>query len=176
MAFTVATFVITVPIIYYNCAKKDGTEVAQVWKVAASTIEGFLLEIAREKQIRFTANELCSFTRNYSKTLGARGIGTVYEGQLHNGMKIAVVLNRSLAKTAEKQFMAEVGTIGRTYHRNLVRLYGFCHDQFMNALVYEYIEKGSLDKYLFNDKKEIEWEKLHDIAIGTARGITYLPT
>ena len=175
MVFTVATFAITVPIIYYNCAKKDGTKVAQVWKLPASTIEKFLQEIAREKPIRFTANELCSFTRNYFKTLGAGGFGTVYEGQLHNGMKIAVkVLNRSLAKTGEEQFMAEVGTIGRTYHRNLVRLYGFCHDQFMNALVYEYIENGSLDKYLFNDKKEIEWEKLHDIAIGTARGITYL--
>ena len=36
------------------------------------------------------------------------------------------------------------------------------------------MENGSLDKYLFNDKKEIEWEKLHDIAIGTARGIAYL--
>lgn len=90
-------------------------------------------------------------------------------------MKIAVkVLNRSLAKTAEEQFMAEVGTIGQTYHRNLVRLYGFCHDQFTNALVYECMENGSLDKYLFNDKKEIEWEKLHDIVIGTARGIAYL--
>jgi len=176
MAFGLPTLAIAVLIIYFNCAKKDGATVAPVWKVTASTIEGFLLEIAREKQIRFTANELCSFTRNYSKTLGARGIGTVYEGQLHNGMKIAVVLNRSLAKTAEKQFMAEVGTIGQTYHRNLVRLYGFCHDQFTNAHVYEYMENGSLDKYLFNDKKEIEWEKLHDIAIGTARGITYLPT
>lgn len=70
--------------------------------------------------------------------------------------------------------MAEVGTIGQTYHRNLVRLYGFCHDQFTNALVYECMENGSLDKYLFNDKKEIEWEKLHDIVIGTARGIAYL--
>ncbi|KAK7842361.1 leaf rust 10 disease-resistance locus receptor-like protein kinase-like 2.1, partial [Quercus suber] len=37
----------------------------------SSTIEVFLLEIAREKPIRFTANELCSFTRNYSKTLDA---------------------------------------------------------------------------------------------------------
>ena len=151
-------------------------DMVQVWRVDASTIERFIQEIAREKPVRFTANELCSFTRNYSKTLGAGGFGTVYKGQLHNGIKIAVkVLNKSLAKTAaEEQFMAEVGSIGRTHHRNLVRLYGFCYDQFMSALVYEYMGKGSLDRYLFNDKKEIEWEKLHDIAIGTAKGITYL--
>uniref|UniRef100_A0A2N9ID50 non-specific serine/threonine protein kinase n=1 Tax=Fagus sylvatica TaxID=28930 RepID=A0A2N9ID50_FAGSY len=67
--------------------------------------------------------------------------------------------------------MAEVGTIGRTYHRNLVRLYGFCYDQFMS--VYEYMENG-LDKYLFSDKQKIEWEKLYDIAIGTAKGMAYL--
>ena len=151
-------------------------DMVQVWRVDASIIERFIQEIAREKPVRFTANELCSFTRNYSKTLGAGGFGTVYKGQLHNGIKIAVkVLNKSLAKTAaEEQFMAEVGSIGRTHHRNLVRLYGFCYDQFMSALVYEYMGKGSLDRYLFNDKKEIEWEKLHDIAIGTAKGITYL--
>ena len=72
--------------------------------------------------------------------------------------------------------MAEVGTIDRTYHINLVRLYGFCYDQFMGALVYEYLENGSLDKYLFSEEeaREFEWEKLHDVVIGTAKGIAYL--
>ncbi|RYR13944.1 hypothetical protein Ahy_B04g070674 isoform B [Arachis hypogaea] len=33
---------------------------------------------------------------------------------------------------------------------------------------------GSLDKYLFKQVKALEFEKLHEIAIGTARGIAYL--
>ncbi|KAL0459123.1 UNVERIFIED_CONTAM: Rust resistance kinase Lr10 [Sesamum latifolium] len=70
--------------------------------------------------------------------------------------------------------MAEVGTIGRTHHINLVRLYGFCYDQFMSALVYEFMENGSLDKHLFSENQELKWEKLHEIAIGTAKGIAYL--
>ncbi|GMH29396.1 hypothetical protein Nepgr_031239 [Nepenthes gracilis] len=71
--------------------------------------------------------------------------------------------------------MAEVGTIGRTYHINLVRLYGFCFDPTMRALVYEYMENGSLDKFLFAEpRRAIEWEKLQEIAIGTAKGIAYL--
>ncbi|KAG2691683.1 hypothetical protein I3760_08G019600, partial [Carya illinoinensis] len=147
-----------------------------VWDVGAPTMEKFLQEVAREKPVRFTAQQLCNFTKNYSTILGAGGFGIVYKGQFPNGVAIAVkVLTRSQARsTAEDQFMAEVGTIGRTYHINLVRLFGFCHDQFMSALVYEFMENGSLDKYLFGSKQEIEWEKLHDIAVGTAKGIAYL--
>lgn len=73
--------------------------------------------------------------------------------------------------------MAEVASIGRTYHINLVRLYGFCFDPAMRALVYEYVENGSLDRFLFGRSEALtdnHWEKLQKIAIGTAKGIAYL--
>ncbi|XP_052181659.1 rust resistance kinase Lr10-like isoform X1 [Diospyros lotus] len=152
------------------------SHVVHVWEVDAPTMERILEDLAKEKPIRFTAQELCTFTSNYSTRLGSGGFGIVYKGQFPNGVKIAVkVLNRNSDGRAEEQSMAEVTTIGRTYHRNLVRLYGFCFDQFMSALVYEYMENGSLDKYLFSDMQAIEeWEKLREIAIGTAKGIAYL--
>uniref|UniRef100_A0A5B7B430 Protein kinase domain-containing protein n=1 Tax=Davidia involucrata TaxID=16924 RepID=A0A5B7B430_DAVIN len=147
-----------------------------VLEVDAPTMERFLQDLAKEKPVIFTAQQLCSFTSNYSTKLGSGGFGVVYKGQFPNGVKIAVkVLRRSLDTTAAKQqFMAEVGTIGRTYHINLVRLYGFSYDHLMSALVYEYMENGSLDHYLFSDTQAIEWDKLHEIAIGTAKGIAYL--
>ncbi|KAK4407467.1 Rust resistance kinase Lr10 [Sesamum angolense] len=149
--------------------------VIQVWEVDAPTMEKFFLELAQQKPVRFTAQQLCAFTNNYSVTLGSGGFGRVYEGQFTNGVKIAVkVLNRGPNRSIEEQFMAEVGTIGRTHHIHLVRLYGFCYDQFMSALVYEFMENGSLDRHLFSENKELEWEKLHEIAIGTAKGIAYL--
>lgn len=147
----------------------------QVWEVDAPTMEKFFQEMAKEKPIRFTVQQLCSLTSNYSTRLGSGGYGVVYKGQFPNGIGIAVkVLNRSLDRGVEDQFMAEVGTIGKTYHINLVKLYGFCHDNLMSALVYEYMENGSLDKYLFTNTQPHEWEKLQDVAIGTARGIAYL--
>ncbi|GKV37835.1 hypothetical protein SLEP1_g45809 [Rubroshorea leprosula] len=131
--------------------------------------------MAKEKPVRFTAQQLREFTSNYSTRLGSGGFGVVYEGQFSDGVKIAVkVLEKSSEKAVGEQFMAEVGTIGRTYHINLVRLYGFCYDQNMSALVYEFMENGSLDKYLFKETRKIEWEKLHEVAIGTAKGIAYL--
>ncbi|KAF7112735.1 hypothetical protein RHSIM_RhsimUnG0199400 [Rhododendron simsii] len=153
------------------------SNVVQVGEMDAPTMETFLQDLAKEKPVRFTAQQLRSFTTNYSEVLGTGGSGVVYKGQFPNGVKIAVkVLIRwsLLDKRAEEQFMAEVSTIGRTYHMNLVRLYGFSYDGSMSALVYEYMENGSLDKYLFTDDAQgIDWNKLHEIAIGTAKENTH---
>ncbi|GLT58309.1 hypothetical protein SLA2020_312110 [Shorea laevis] len=141
----------------------------------ASTMENFLQEWDKEKPVRYTAQQLDDFTRNYSKRLGSGAYGDVYEGQFPNGVKIAVkLLKEKYEGAAKRQFMAEIGTIGRTYHINLVRLYGFCYDGNTSALVYEFMENGSLDNYLFGKKEMIEWEKFHVIAVGIAKGIAYL--
>ena len=52
--------------------------------------------------------------------------------------------------------MADVGRIGKTHHFNLVRLYGFCFERNMIALVYEFMGNGSLDKYLFHEKEDLK--------------------
>ncbi|GLU01150.1 hypothetical protein SLE2022_184740 [Rubroshorea leprosula] len=141
----------------------------------ASTMENFLQAWDKEKPVRYTAQQLDDFTRNYSKRLGSGAYGDVYEGQFPNGVKIAVkLLKEKYEGATKKQFMAEIGTIGRTHHINLVRLYGFCYDGNTSALVYEFMENGSLDNYLFGKKEMIEWENLHVIAVGIAKGIAYL--
>ncbi|XP_038898779.1 PR5-like receptor kinase [Benincasa hispida] len=149
---------------------------AEIWGEDTPEIEKFLREIADESPIRFTAQQLNAFTSNYSTRLGSGGFGDVYKGQFPNGLKIAVkILKRNSNKKAENQFMAEIETIGRTRHRNLLRLYGFCYDEFMSALVLDYMENGSLDRFLYGKiKNELDWEKLQEIAIGTARGIAYM--
>ncbi|KAM0943318.1 putative protein kinase RLK-Pelle-RLCK-Os family [Dioscorea sansibarensis] len=144
-------------------------------KVDMVTIERFLEDIVKERPVRFSPQNIMDFTQNFAQKLGSGGFGIVYKGQFPNGVQIAVkVLHKTQDRRAEEQFMAEVGTIGRTYHISLVRLYGFCFDNALKALVYEYMEKGSLDGYLFDEKQKLTWEKLYEIAIGTAKGIRYL--
>ncbi|CAJ1975896.1 unnamed protein product [Sphenostylis stenocarpa] len=138
-------------------------------------MDKFLNDMEREKPIRFTNQQLRIATDNYSNLLGSGGFGTVYKGIFSNGTMVAVkVLRGTSDKKIEEQFMAEVGTIGRIHHFNLVRLYGFCFEKNLIAMVYEYMGNGSLDRYLFHEKKTLGYEKLHEIAVGTARGIAYL--
>ncbi|GAV59569.1 Pkinase domain-containing protein, partial [Cephalotus follicularis] len=144
-------------------------------QVEHATMERFLSNMAREKPIRFSPQQLSGLTNNYATILGSGAFGVVFKGEFPNGIQVAVkaITNHS-NKQVEEQFMAEVGSIGRTYHINLVRLYGFCLDSSKVALVYEFMENGSLDRFLFDKNQDIEWKKLHDIAVGTAKGLAYL--
>ncbi|XP_054820417.1 G-type lectin S-receptor-like serine/threonine-protein kinase At5g24080 [Prosopis cineraria] len=139
-------------------------------------MEKFLNDIESGRPIRFTSRHLTRATNNYSNMLGSGGFGSVYKGTLGNGTVVAVkVLHSSVSdKRMEEQFMAEVSTIGRVHHFNLVRLLGFCIETDTRALVYEYMCNGSLDKYLFCENKALGFGKLHEIAVGTAKGIAYL--
>ncbi|XP_023524202.1 rust resistance kinase Lr10-like isoform X1 [Cucurbita pepo subsp. pepo] len=158
-----------------NVAHSSAPNAVPVWEIDQPTMEKFIKEMAEQRPIRFTAHQLYYFTGNYSTPLGSGGFGTVYKGEFPNGVKIAAkVLKRNSDKQAEEQFMNEVGTIGKTYHINLVRLNGFCYDHYMCALVFEYMENRSLDKYLFGKNEELDWGKLRDVAIGTAKGLAYL--
>ncbi|KAH1064688.1 hypothetical protein J1N35_029675 [Gossypium stocksii] len=139
------------------------------------TMDQFLNDIEKEKPIRFTSLQLRIATDNFSTLLGSGGFGAVYKGVLNNETMVAVkVLHGTSDKRIEQQFMAEVGTIGRVHHFNLVRLYGFCFDKNLRALVYEYLPNGSLDRFLFTQEKILGFEKLHEVAVGTAKGIAYL--
>uniref|UniRef100_A0A0E0KW51 Protein kinase domain-containing protein n=1 Tax=Oryza punctata TaxID=4537 RepID=A0A0E0KW51_ORYPU len=149
--------------------------------VEMGSMSHFIEGLQNERPVRFSAQQLRAFTKNYAHKVGSGGFGVVYRGRFPSGVPVAVkVLNSTLGKRAEEQFMAEVGTIGRTYHINLVRLYGFCFDADVKALVYEYMEKGSLDRYLFDSSpsspapERIAFEKLHEIAVGTAKAVRYL--
>jgi len=75
-----------------------------------------------------------------------------------------------------EQFWAEVSMIGKVHHMNLVRMVGFCAERNHRLLVYEYVENGSLDKYLFAESNDrvLGWKERFGIAVGTAKGLAYL--
>ncbi|VAH52972.1 unnamed protein product [Triticum turgidum subsp. durum] len=144
-----------------RAAPDDGAAVDDV-VIEIGPVEKFLHEILNEKPMRFSSEQLASCTGNYSTELGSGGFGVVYKGELPNGLPVAVkVLKVSMNKKVQEGFMAEIGTIGRTYHVHLVRLYGFCFDPDTKALVYEYLENGSLEKYLYHHGEECQHRIVH---------------
>ena len=75
-----------------------------------------------------------------------------------------------------EEFLAEIKTIGRMHHHNLVRLVGFCAEKSHKLLVYEYLSNGSLDKWIFytNPVFTLSWKTRRSIIIAIARGLSYL--
>ncbi|PKA58446.1 G-type lectin S-receptor-like serine/threonine-protein kinase [Apostasia shenzhenica] len=143
-------------------------------KFRPSSAQHAFLEYASCALMQFSYKELHSSTKCFREKLGAGGFGAVYKGFLPNGTIVAVKQLEGIEQ-GEKQFRIEVATISRTHHMNLVRLIGFCSEGSRRLLVYEFMKNGSLDRYLFSEKSEtLSWATRCKIAIGTAKGITYL--
>ncbi|VAH44946.1 unnamed protein product [Triticum turgidum subsp. durum] len=124
--------------------------------------------------IAFRYSDLQHVTSNFSEKLGGGAFGSVFKGKLPDSTAIAVKRLDGFHQ-GEKQFRAEVSTIGTTQHVNLVRLLGFCSEGSRRLLVYEYMQKGSLEVQLFpGETTALSWAIRYQIALGTARGLNYL--
>ncbi|KAG6437717.1 hypothetical protein SASPL_102643 [Salvia splendens] len=121
----------------------------------------------------FSYKELHAATRGFSVKLGHGGFGAVFQGVLSNTAAVAV---KRLERPGggEKEFRAEVCTIGNIQHVNLVRLRGFCSENSHRLLVYDYMPNGPLSMYLKHTSQSLSWDVRFRIAVGTARGIAYL--
>lgn len=122
---------------------------------------------------KFSFAQLKKATDNFAVKLGEGGFGSVYKGVLGDEKAVAVKQLEGVSQS-EEQFWAEVGMIGRVHHMNLVRMFGFCAEGHHRLLVYEYVENGSLDKYLFTESECLGWKERFAIAVGTAKGLAYL--
>ncbi|KAK3142901.1 hypothetical protein QOZ80_4BG0353780 [Eleusine coracana subsp. coracana] len=124
--------------------------------------------------IAFKYVDIRHATKNFSEKLGGGGFGSVFKGCLSNSVAIAVKMLDS-PRQGEKQFRAEVCSIGIIHHVNLVKLIGFCCEGDRRLLVYELMENGSLDAHLFQNHGTIlDWDTRYHIVLGVARGIAYL--
>ncbi|KAF5771598.1 putative protein kinase RLK-Pelle-SD-2b family [Helianthus annuus] len=124
---------------------------------------------------RFSYEELKTATDNFCKKLGEGGFGSVFEGNLKDGTKIAVKRLEGLSHI-KRSFLAEVQSIGSIHHVNLVRLRGFCTWKSQSFLVYEFMSNGSLDRWIYHGVREqiLEWECRKKIILDIAKGLAYL--
>lgn len=122
----------------------------------------------------FTYNELKRATDGFKKELGRGSFGAVYKGTFDNRSFVAVKRLEKVVEEGETQFKAEMRVIGRTRHKNLVRLLGFCAEGSKRLLVYEYMSHGSLADLLFRTKGRLDWNERVRIALNIARGMCYL--
>ncbi|KAG8091720.1 hypothetical protein GUJ93_ZPchr0012g19802 [Zizania palustris] len=128
---------------------------------------------------RFAFKDLYNATGGFKdkKLLGAGGFGRVYKGVLPvSRTEVAVKRVSHESRQGMKEFIAEVVSIGRIRHRNLVQLLGYCRRKGELLLVYDYMQNGSLDKYLYgcDEKPVLDWAQRIYIIKGVASGLLYM--
>lgn len=148
----------------------------------------FLLKRYRDREIieewelefwphRFSYRELKVATKGFAEVevLGSGGFGRVYRGILPaSGQEIAVKCVNKEVREGIKEFVAEITSMGRLQHRNLVQLRGWCRYKKRLFIVYDYMPNGSLDKMIFESNTFLNWDQRYTILKGVAAGLLYL--
>ncbi|KAL5750328.1 hypothetical protein ACOSP7_024931 [Xanthoceras sorbifolium] len=127
---------------------------------------------------RFSYKTLYKATKGFKdrELIGKGGFGKVYKGILpSNDLEIAVKRVSHNSEQRMKEFVAEIVSMGKLRHRNLVRLHGYCRRKGELLLVYDYMPNESLDKILYsNASSKLNWFQRFQIIRGIASGLFYL--
>ncbi|XP_042497009.1 L-type lectin-domain containing receptor kinase SIT2-like [Macadamia integrifolia] len=129
---------------------------------------------------RFKYKDLYIATKGFKdkELLGTGGFGSVYRGVLPTSKtEVAVKRVSHNSRQGEREFIAEIISIGRLRHRNIVPLLGYCRRKEELFLVYDFMPNGSLDKILFDHTKTesmLSWCQRFRIIKSVASALLYL--
>ncbi|XP_076881729.1 putative serine/threonine-protein kinase CST [Bidens hawaiensis] len=138
--------------------------------------------ISHSKLFKFS--DLKRATKNFKqdRIIGEGAFGKVYKGWMEcvtfgYGLAVAIKKSDPLSDQGFNEWQTEVKLLEKLIHPNIVKLYGYCWEKKKFLLVYEYMQKGSLDMHLFSEDAEpLPWDTRIKIALGVARGLAFLHT
>ncbi|XP_074287449.1 calcium/calmodulin-regulated receptor-like kinase 2 [Silene latifolia] len=122
----------------------------------------------------YSYKDIQKATQNFTTLLGEGSFGPVYKASMPVGGVVAVKVLASSSRQGEKEFQTEVSLLGRLHHRNLVNLVGYCVEKGQYMLIYEYMSNGSLDRFIYSEEDNLNWDERLQIALDISHGIEYL--
>ncbi|RZC61465.1 hypothetical protein C5167_023241 [Papaver somniferum] len=134
------------------------------------------------KKLVFFGNAPRSFDledllRASAEVLGKGTFGTAYKAVLEVGTIVAVKRLKDVT-ISEKEFREKIETVGSMQNDCLVPLRAYYYSGDEKLLVYDYMSMGSLSALLHGNRGSgrtpLNWETRSGIALGAARGISYL--
>ncbi|XP_034197190.1 probable LRR receptor-like serine/threonine-protein kinase At3g47570 [Prunus dulcis] len=154
-------------------------------EIPLSTLANHFLQVSYATLLRAT-DEFSS-----ANLIGAGSFGSAYKGILDDNDKhqlVAVKVFNLLRHGASKSFMAECEALRNIKHRNLVEIITACssvdfHGNDFKALVYKYMDRGSLEEWLHppteieevrEGPKSLNLDQRLEIAIDVACALDYL--
>ncbi|KAF8040115.1 hypothetical protein BT93_B2364 [Corymbia citriodora subsp. variegata] len=160
----------------------QATHAVTTWKIDKEK-EPLSINVATfQRQLRkLKFSQLIEATNGFSAAslIGCGGFGEVFKARLKDGSNVAIKKLIRLSYQGDREFMAEMETLGKIKHKNLVPLLGYCKVGEERLLVYEFMEYGSLEEMLHGrvktqDRRILTWEERKKIARGAAKGLCFL--
>ncbi|KAF5783301.1 putative protein kinase RLK-Pelle-LRR-I-1 family [Helianthus annuus] len=126
---------------------------------------------------KMSLEDIKRVTQNFhgDNFIGGGGFGKVFKGNLQDGEGIKTIVAKRLDTRfgqGEQQFFSELQILLDYKHENVIGLVGYCDENDEKVLIYEYLSRGSLDRYL-NDTS-LTWVKRLNICIDVARALDFL--
>lgn len=117
--------------------------------------------------------------------IGGGSIGTVYRTDFEGSISIAVKKLETLGRIRnQEEFEHEIGRLGNLQHPNLVSFQGYYWSSSMQLILSEFVPNGNLYDNLHGvgypgtstsrGNRELYWSRRFQIALGTARALSYL--
>ncbi|XP_016651927.1 PREDICTED: probable LRR receptor-like serine/threonine-protein kinase At5g48740 isoform X2 [Prunus mume] len=180
-----------------NASRSRGSEFSEAVtrRMDKSQSDGKILETSNLRIFSFS--ELKAATRNFrgDTMVGEGEYGQVFKGLVYEktlapskvgiGSPVAIKkLNPGSAKGFQ-DWQSVVNFLGKLSHPSLVKLLGYCWEDYDLLLVYEFMPRGSLENYIFrkfsfrvgrSSTEPLSWDSRLKIAIGAARGLAFLHT
>ncbi|CAL5428618.1 unnamed protein product [Camellia sinensis] len=142
----------------------------------------------QNQYLQLSFGELFQATNGFSPSnlIGEGGYGSVYKGILNSDEQIVAVKVLELHEHgANKSFVTECEALKNIRHRNLVKIITACSSidfkgNDFKALVFEFMENGSLENWLHpsllekNEPKNLNFVQRLNIAIDVACALDYL--
>ncbi|KAG2600292.1 hypothetical protein PVAP13_5KG472500 [Panicum virgatum] len=164
--------------IYIDSQTHSGT-MNSAWRLSGTNALSINLAAFDNPLQKLSLEDVIEATNHFhnDSLIGSGGFGDVYKARLKDGNTVAIKKLIHVSGQGDREFTAEMETIGKIQHRNLVRLLGYCKVGEERLLVYEYMRYGSLEDVLHDRKKigiKLSWAARRKIAIGAARGLAFL--
>ncbi|XP_068337171.1 probable LRR receptor-like serine/threonine-protein kinase At3g47570 [Pyrus communis] len=155
-------------------------------EISLSTLGNTILQVSYAALLKATDGFL------EANLIGVGSFGSVYKGVLDDNDKaqlVAVKVFNLLRHGASRSFIAECEALRNIRHRNLVKIMTVCssvdfHGNDFKALVYEFMDNGSLEEWLHpptgteelrgHVPKKLSLLQRLEIAIGVACALDYL--
>ncbi|GFY86946.1 receptor-like protein kinase 2 [Actinidia rufa] len=124
--------------------------------------------------VPFTFEDVVRATRSFnaSNCIGSGYFWSTYKAEISPGVLVAIKRFESGRFQVVQQFDAEIRTLGRLRHPNLVTLIGYHASETEMFLIYNYLPGGNLKKFI--QERSTDWRILHKIALDIARALAYL--